>query len=159
VTGQVVDILIIDDHASMRQELKALLLSEKSYRVLDTKWDSQSALRAATELNPDIILMGLTLQPIGIIDTISRIKRQHPAIKIVALTLHDDERYVRAALYAGADAYVLKNDSLTSLLTALDQVMKGARYLSPGISDRAAIYLAGRGRKVPPPSTGGYDAR
>ena len=159
MTGQVADILIIDDHPIMREELKELLLSEKSYQVLDTEWDSQSALRGATELNPDIILMGLSIQPIGVIETISRIKRQHPAIKIVALTLHDDERYVRAALYAGADAYVLKNDSLTSLLMALDHVMKGGRYLSPGISDRAAIYLAGRGRKVPPPGTGGYGAR
>lgn len=153
------DVLIIDDHPIMRAELSALLLSGKNYNVIDAKWDSKSALCAAAELNPDIILMGFTTQPIGAIDTISLIKRQHPAIKIVALTLHDDECYVRATLEAGADAYVLKDDSLTGLLTALDQVMKGQRYLSPGISNQAVTYLAGRGRKVPPSNTGGYEAR
>jgi DNA-binding NarL/FixJ family response regulator len=159
VTDKVADILIIEDHPVMREELKALLLSEKSYQVVDTKWDSKPALRAAVDLHPDIILMGLSNHSIDGIDAISCIKRQYPGVKIIALTLHNDEQYIRATLDAGADAYVLKDDSFTDLLTALNHVMKGRRYLSPGISKRAATYLAGGGWKVPASSAGGYDAR
>lgn len=133
----------------MREELRALLLSEKKYKVLDGKWDSKSALRAAAVLNPDIILIGLRVQPIGAIDTIFRIKKLYPTIKIVALTLYDDGPYVCAALEAGADAYVLADDSLAGLLTALDQVSKGRHYLSPGISNQAATCLVERERKNP----------
>ena len=137
-------VLIVDDHTIMRDGLKALLSSEEKYEVVDTVADGKSAVRAATTLKPDIIIMDLTMPRTGGIDAISRIKRQHPLIKIVALTFHKEDKYIHATLEAGADAYVLKDDSREELFTALSSVMHGKSYLSPSICGRVvAGYLAG----------------
>ena len=137
-------ILIIDDHALMRSGLEAMLESEPGYEVIGVAADSASAVRTATELQPDIIMMDLTMPRTNGIDAIAQIKRQHPHIKIVALTFHREDEYVRATLEAGADAYVLKDDSRTELFNALANVAAGKHYLSPSIVDIVvAGYLAG----------------
>jgi two-component system response regulator NreC len=155
MTARLVDILIIDDHPVMREELKALLWSEKGYRVLDTKYDSKSALRAAVDVRPDILIISLTIRPGDGIESISLIKREMPGIKIVALTLHDDTHYIRATLKAGADAYVLKSDSRSDLLTALHHVSNGLHYLSPGIPSKAAACQLDKVRETPPAGKAG----
>jgi DNA-binding NarL/FixJ family response regulator len=144
MTSKSIRILIVDDHTIMRDGLKALLSSETRFEVVDTVSDGKAAIRAASTLKPDIIVMDLTMPRTGGIDAISRIKRQHPNIKIVALTFHKEDRYIHATLEAGADAYVLKDDSRIELFTALDSVLKGKSYLSPSICNRVvAGYLAG----------------
>jgi len=108
---------------------------------------------AATSLKPDIILMDLTMPRTSGIDAIAHIKRQHPAIKIIALTFHKEDKYIHATLDAGADAYVLKDDSRTELFTALNSVLQGKSYLSPAICDRVvAGYLAGTDSTTEKPS-------
>ena len=77
-------------------------------------------------------------------DPIVQIKRKHPHVKIVALTFHKEEKYIHATLEAGADAYVLKDDSRTELFNALANVATGNNYLSPSIVDKVvAGYLSG----------------
>ena len=136
--------MIVDDHTIMRDGLRALLSSEPNYEVVGTMADGKSAIRAVGTLKPDIILMDLTMPGTGGIEAISHIKRQHPKVKIVALTFHKEDKYIHATLEAGADAYVLKDDSRTELFTALASILKGKSYLSPSICDRVvAGYLAG----------------
>jgi len=128
----------------MRSGLEAMLESEPGYEVIGAAADSASAVRAATELQPDIIMMDLTMPRTNGIDAIAQIKRLHPHIKIVALTFHREDEYVRATLEAGADAYVLKDDSRTELFNALANVAAGKRYLSPSIVDMVVTgYLSG----------------
>lgn len=137
-------VLIVDDHTIMRDGLKAMLSSDDNFEVVETSADGKAAIRAAGELKPDIIIMDLTMPRTGGIDAINSIKRRHPAIKIVALTFHKEDKYIHATLEAGADAYVLKDDSRKELFTALDSVMHGKSYLSPSICDRVvAGYLSG----------------
>lgn len=137
-------IMIVDDHTIMRDGLQALLSSESRYEVVGTVADGKTAIRSVATLGPDIILMDLTMPGTGGIEAIAHIKRQHPKIKIVALTFHKEDKYIHATLEAGADAYVLKDDSRTELFTALASVLKGKSYLSPSICDRVvAGYLAG----------------
>ncbi len=137
-------IMIVDDHTIMRDGLQALLSSESRYEVVGTVADGKTAIRSVATLSPDIILMDLTMPGTGGIEAIAHIKRQHPKIKIVALTFHKEDKYIHATLEAGADAYVLKDDSRTELFTALASVLKGKSYLSPSICDRVvAGYLAG----------------
>jgi DNA-binding NarL/FixJ family response regulator len=136
--------MIVDDHTIMRDGLQALLSSESDYEVVGTLADGKSAIRSVGTLKPDIILMDLTMPGTGGIEAISHIKRQHPQVKIIALTFHKEDKYIHATLEAGADAYVLKDDSRTELFTALASVQKGKSYLSPSICDRVvAGYLAG----------------
>jgi len=128
----------------MRSGLEAMLESEPGYEVVGVAADSVSAMQAVEELQPGIIMIDLTMPRTSGVDAIAQIKRQYPHIKIVALTFHQEDNYVRATLEAGADAYVLKDDSRTELFNALANVAGGKQYLSPSIVDIVvAGYLSG----------------
>ncbi len=136
--------MIVDDHTIMRDGLQAMLSAESDFEVVGTVADGREAVRHVELMDPDVILMDLTMPRTGGIEAISRIKRTRPHIKIVALTFHKEDKYIHATLEAGADAYVLKDDSRTELFTALASITAGKRYLSPSICDRVvAGYLAG----------------
>jgi DNA-binding NarL/FixJ family response regulator len=146
-------VLIVDDHTIMRDGLSALLSAESGFEVVGTASDGREAILAATSLKPEIILMDLNMPRTGGIDAIVHIKRQHPAIKIIALTFHKEDKYIHATLDAGADAYVLKDDSRIELFTALNSVIQGKSYLSPAICDRVVTgYLAGADTEADKPS-------
>jgi len=137
----------------MRNGLEAMLKSEPAYEVVGVAADGKAAIRAAAELQPDIILMDLSMPQTSGIDAIAQIKRQHPGTRVVALTFHKEDKYIHATLDAGADAYVLKDDSRTELLTALSSVLRGKSYLSPSICDKVvAGYLSGGNQSLTEPS-------
>jgi len=152
-TGKTHKILIVDDHALMRNGLEAMLASEPEYEVVGVAADGMTAMRAVANLQPDVVLMDLTMPRTSGMDAIVQIKRQHPNIKIVALTFHKEEKYIHATLDAGADAYVLKDDSRTELFNALGNVVTGNNYLSPSIVDKVvAGYLSGGDTSAAKPS-------
>ena len=138
------NILIVDDHALMRNGLEAMLESEDGYEVVGVASDGMTAMRAVAELQPDIVMMDLSMPRTSGMDAIIQIKRQHPQVKIIALTFHKEDKYIHATLEAGADAYVLKDDSRTELFSALANVANGKSYLSPSIVDKVmAGYISG----------------
>ena len=143
-SGKIHNVLIVNDHALMRSGLEAMLESEPGYEAVGVATDGMSAMHAVAELQPDIIMMDLTMPRTNGIDAIVQIKRQHPHIKIVALTFHKEDEYIFATLEAGADAYVLKDDSRAELFSALANVASGKKYLSPNIVDIVvAGYISG----------------
>ena len=147
------NILIVDDHALMRNGLEAMLASEPDYEVVGVAADGMSAIRAVSDLEPDVVLMDLTMPRTSGMDAIVHIKRKYPHIKIVALTFHKEDKYIHATLDAGADAYVLKDDSRTELFNALANVVTGNNYLSPSIVDKVvAGYLSGGDASTTKPS-------
>jgi two-component system response regulator NreC len=151
--GKTHNILIVDDHALMRNGLEAMLESEPDYEVVGVAADGMAAIRSVAELQPDIVLMDLTMPRTSGIDAIVQIKRQYPHIKIIALTFHKEDKYIHATLEAGADAYVLKDDSRTELFNALANVISGKNYLSPSIVDKVvAGYLSGGDLSTSKPS-------
>lgn len=146
-------VVIVDDHTLMRNGLEALLALETGYEVVGVAADGRSAIRAATELKPDIMLVDLSMPHTSGIDAIAQIKRQHPQVRVVALTFHKEDKYIHATLQAGADAYVLKDDSRDELLTALANVANGHSYLSPTICGKVvAGYLSGGGNETSQPT-------
>ena len=143
LTSKVHRVLIVDEHTIMRDGLCALISADSDFEVVGNVPDSKEAMLAAAAFKPDIVLMGLTMPHAGGIDAIAHIKKQRPSTKVVALTFHMEDKYIRAALGAGADAYVLKNDSQAELFIALNSVLQGKIYLSPAICDRIVPgYLA-----------------
>jgi DNA-binding NarL/FixJ family response regulator len=147
------NILIVDDHALMRNGLEAMLASEPDYDVVGVASDGMTAIRSVADLKPDVVLMDLTMPRTSGMDAIVQIKRQYPDIKIVALTFHKEEKYIHATLEAGADAYVLKDDSRTELFNALANVVTGNNYLSPSIVDKVvAGYISGGDAPTSKPS-------
>lgn len=139
-------IVIVDDHTLMRNGLEAMLKLEPEYEVVGVAADGREALQAAAQLKPDLMLMDLSMPRTGGIDATAKIKRRHPHIKVVALTFHKEDQFIHATLEAGADAYVLKDDSRDELLRALSTVLQGNSYLSPAICNKVVTgYLTGHG--------------
>ena len=141
--------LIVEDQTVMRDGLQALLASEPDFEVVGATAEGESAIRAADTLQPNIILMDLSIPHVSGTDAITRIKRKHPEIKIVVLTLHKEDKFIQAALQAGADAYVLKDDNREELFTALLTVITGRRYLSPSILERVIMGYLDRTNETP----------
>lgn len=129
-------ILLAEDHTILREGVRALLSTDPDMEIIGEVENGQDAQRLASQLTPDLILMDLTMPRSNGTEAISAIKRRNPEIKIIALTVHKTEEYIRAALDAGASGYVLKDDSHQDLLQAIRNVLRGRVYLSPGIADR-----------------------
>ena len=135
-------LLVVEDEVLVAKDISSRL-TQMGYEVVGTAADGKTAIRSVSTLKPDVILMDLTMPGTGGIEAITYIKRQHPQVKIIALTFHKEDKYIHATLEAGADAYVLKDDSRTELFMALSSVLDGKSYLSPSICDRVvAGYLA-----------------
>jgi len=138
-------LFIAEDHAILRDGLRSLFSTEPDLEVVGYAEDGQAAIQQVNTLEPDLILMDLSMPRMNGTEAIGAIKKRRPEIKIVALTVHKAEEYVRAALDAGADGYVLKDDSQQELLTAIRSVLMGNSYLSPGVCDKVVSGFLGRG--------------
>ena len=138
-------VVIAEDHTILREGLRALLAASFEFEIVGEAEDGRAAIKCVESLKPDLVLMDLSMPRMSGLDAIREIKRSFPHIKIVALTVHKSEEYVLATLQAGADGYVLKESTHTELLVALNSVIRGKRYLSPGISETVIEgYLAGK---------------
>ena len=129
-------VLIAEDHAILREGLRALLSSSPDLEIIGEAEDGQEAVNLARQLQPHLVLMDLTMPNINGTEAIRAIKRHNPAICIIVLTVHKTEEYVRATLDAGANGYVLKDDTHSDLLNAITNAQKGNIYLSPGICNK-----------------------
>jgi DNA-binding NarL/FixJ family response regulator len=146
-------ILIVDDHALLREGLQSLLSAQPGMHVVGTAEDVQSGLSKIAGSHPDVVLSDLAIPESSNVDAIRAIKEAHPDVKVIALTFHREDGYIHAALRAGADGYVLKDDSRDELVLAIGSVLNGKNYLSPSICDRViAGYLSAVERKRLEPS-------
>ncbi len=132
----ILTILLVEDHAILRDGLRSLLSDEPELEVIGEAADGQAAISQSRTLKPQLVLLDLTLPNINGTEAMRAIKQENPAIKFIALTVHKSEEYVRATLDAGANGYVLKDDTHQELLTAIANVKMDKLYLSPGICDK-----------------------
>jgi DNA-binding NarL/FixJ family response regulator len=138
-------IIIAEDHTILREGLRALLASNPNLEIVAEARDGQEAIRAVEKHRPDLMLMDLSMPRMNGLEALAEIKKQHPETKVVVLTVHKTEEYVLAALERGANGYVLKDADHAELRLAIEQVLAGKRYLSPGISQQVIEgYLDGR---------------
>lgn len=124
-------ILLADDHTILRAGLKMMLNAQPNMEVIGEAQDGRQALQEARRLEPDIILMDITMPDINGIEATRQIKRQFPDVKILVLTMHEHDEYVFQALQAGASGYMLKEAADTELITAIHVIRSGQFYLSP----------------------------
>jgi len=143
--GKPFSLVIAEDHTILREGLKALFTSQPDFEVVGEAQDGIQAIRCVQTLAPDIILMDLSMPKLNGLEAIKEVKRLNPATKIIVLTVHNAEEYVLATLEAGADGYVLKDANRFELLMAMNHVLEGKRYLSPGVSEKVIDgYLEGK---------------
>lgn len=126
-------IIIVEDHAILRAGLISMFSASQEFTCIGEAEDGRSAINLASTLSPDIILMDLSMPNTNGTEAISTIKQRNQNIKIVVLTVHKAEEYIRAALAAGADGYMLKDDNQHELMTSLRSVLAGKPFLSPAI--------------------------
>lgn len=127
-------VLLAEDHALLRQSLKAYLETQGSCEVVGQAQDGRAAMRLYGELRPDIVLMDLSMPGVDGMVAVKAIKRDFPDARIIALTAHRSEDYLHAALDSGVDGYVVKAASAEDLLTAIRAVCRGEAYVSPEVS-------------------------
>jgi DNA-binding NarL/FixJ family response regulator len=127
-------VLLVEDHALVRQGVKALLDEEPDITIVGEAGDSDEAVLLAAKLRPDVVLMDLSLPGVGGVEATRQIRERFPDIRVLVLSMHDSEEYVLRALRAGASGYVLKQTTSTGLVLALRAVAAGSTFLSPTIS-------------------------
>jgi two-component system, NarL family, response regulator NreC len=128
-----VKILLADDHQIFRESLKALLEREGCEIVAEAA-DGRQAARLARRLAPDIAVLDLGMPLLNGVDAARDIQRHAPRTRTLLLTMFEEAAYVLSALQAGVRGYVLKAQAAADLMRAIDEVLRGAIYLSPGIS-------------------------
>ena len=127
-------ILLADDHTIIRQGLRSLLEKEPEMEVVGEAEDGRKALRLVQELVPDIIVMDITMPNLNGIDATHKIVSKFPEVKVIALSIHSNKRFVAGMLKAGASGYILKECLFDELVQAIRAVAGGVRYLSPRIT-------------------------
>ena len=138
-------VLIVEDHTILREGLRSLLSSHQDLDVVGEAENGLEAIRSAEKLQPNLILMDLSMPRMGGIEAVREIKKRQPKIKILILTVNDSEEYILAALKAGADGYILKDSTHAELLQAIRNTLSGKRVLSPSVSEKVIEgYLEGK---------------
>ena len=130
-------ILLADDHVVVRQGLKALLERE-GFEVVGEAADGHEAVQLAQDRAPDVAILDLSMPLLNGIDAAREVCQASPRTKAILLTIHTEDPYVVQALRAGVRGYVVKNQAAADLVQAIREVLRGAVYLSPGIS-RAVV--------------------
>ena len=132
-----ISILLVDDHAILRQGLNALLAKEPDFEVIAETGDGLEALELAERLQPDIIVLDLELPGLKGLEVLRQIQQRNPNIHVVVLSMYAKEAYVLEALRYGALAYVLKGSDANELIQAIRYAVHESRYLSPPLSEQA----------------------
>ena len=128
-------VVIAEDQRILREALKALLKPRKDIDVVGEAAEGMEAIRCVERLHPDLLLLDLSMPKMSGMSVLKDLKVRYPETKILALTIHESKDYIVETFRAGLDGYCLKEASHTELLLAIDTVLEGKTYLSPGISD------------------------
>lgn len=127
-------VLLADDHAVLRAGLRLLLTGQNEFEVVAEASTGSEALSLAERLQPDLILLDLSMPNLGGMDILPTLRKMVPSIKILILTMHDDPQYLRQALKHGASGYVLKKAADAELISAIRAVLRGEMYVHPSMT-------------------------
>lgn len=139
-------ILIVEDHTLLRAGLCALLSSDPDIEIVGEADNGRDAVRAVAALMPNVVLTDISMPGMNGLEAIVDMKRRHPQIKVLVITIHKTEEYIHEALRAGADGYILKDASHDELRVAMRSIVNGKTYLSPDISAKVINGFLGAGK-------------
>ncbi len=129
-------IMIVEDHTLLREGLSTMIASDPQIEIVGGADNGLDAVRQAVALKPDLILMDINMPVMNGTEALIDIKKRDPSIKIMMLTAHKAEEYIRDCLQSGADGYVLKHSTRDELMSAIHIVLNGRTYLSQVVSEQ-----------------------
>ena len=129
-----VRVLLADDHALVRAGLRKLLESISGIEVIGEAADGLALLGLAMQVQPQLVLMDIAMPGLNGLETTARLMRDWPQVRVLILSMHQNEEYVREALRHGAAGYLLKDAAPMELELAIQAVLRGETYLSPAVS-------------------------
>ncbi|MBS3757808.1 MAG: response regulator transcription factor [Desulfobacterales bacterium] len=137
-------VFIAEDHQLFRDGLKAMLASKEGLEVIGEASDGLEAINSIKKKQPDLLLLDLSMPRLSGISVIKELRRLFPDMRILVLTIHESDQYVIETFEAGANGYCIKDASRDELLLAINSVLNGKTYISPGISENVMEgYLQG----------------
>ncbi len=127
-------VILADDHQIVREGIAHLLESFGNMEIVGQAGDGHEAIRITVELQPDILILDITMPKLRGVEVISEVRSHSPKTKIIILSMHNKEVYIKECMKNGASAYLLKESAVNELKSAIDYVIHDQIYLSPAIS-------------------------
>ena len=125
-------VLLADDHRLVAEGLRSLLADE--FELVDIVEDGRALVKAARELNPDVIVADISMPHLNGIDALAQLKQDNPQVRVVLLTMHRNPAYARRALQAGALGFVLKHSAPAELVLAVRAALQGRTFIAPELA-------------------------
>lgn len=148
----VIKVLIVDDHRVVREGISAILNIVDDIDVLGEAKDGQEAIEQARALLPDVVLIDISMPRMDGVEATRAIKREHPHMGIVALTMYEEEQYIYDMIRAGATGYLLKDTDSSELTKAIRAIYRGESLINPSVASKILSEFSqlseGKGRRV-----------
>ena len=130
-------VILADDHVLVRRGLKLILEENSNLEIAAEVGDGLELLNVLQKINPDLIVLDVSMPNLRGIEAIPEIRRVRPNAKVLMLTMHKEEDYLYQAISAGANGYLLKEDAEKELFSAIEHIKNGKIYISPGLADQS----------------------
>ena len=130
----IIRVLLADDHRILREGIRALIEDQEDMVVVGEAEDGQATVKMVAQLQPDVVVMDIAMPLLNGLEATRQIRRDYPLVRVLILTMHENEEYIRQVLAAGALGYVLKDAAARDLLGAIRTVNQGEAVLSPAIT-------------------------
>jgi DNA-binding NarL/FixJ family response regulator len=138
-------VVVVDDHPLMRQSVGRIVSSQEGFELVGEAAKADEAFAVIQRTQPDVVLLDVAMPDMDGIDLTGKLKAHNPDLRVILLTMHEDDGSLRRAMAVGADAYVPKTVPTAEVIQALKVVSEGGSYLSPSIARRMMDLASGRG--------------
>mgnify|MGYP001820527398 CR=1 FL=1 len=136
---EMIKVMLVDDHDLVRTGIKRLLEDHPNIKIVGEATSGEQALEQVSENDPDVVLMDINMPGIGGLEATRKLLQRKPKLKIIVVTMHEDDMFAQRFLKAGAMGYLTKGAKVDEILQAVQAVMANQRYLSPAIAQQIAL--------------------
>ena len=139
-----INVMLVDDHDLVRKGIRRLLDDTSGIKVIAEAPDGEQAIRQIRIKRPDVILMDISMPGIGGLEATRKITRVSPDMKVIAVSIHDDDPFPARLLEAGAAGYITKGCDVNEIIEAIQSVYAGHQYLTPNVAQKLALSLVNK---------------